>query len=94
MADSIRPNIDSREAFSDMEQMAYEDAKSHMAAYPKLDDDYDDEEDWEEFEEYLDSVEEDEDYYDEEYDGQPDEYTEWQDYYGGDDWDQGQYDEY
>ena len=30
--------------------------------------------------------------YDEEDDGQPDEYTEWQDYYGGDDWDQGQYD--
>ena len=28
-----------------------------------------------------------------EYDGQPDEYTEWQDVYGGDDWDHGQYDE-
>ena len=27
-----------------------------------------------------------------EHDGQPDEYTEWQDYMGGDDWDQGQYD--
>jgi len=27
-------------------------------------------------------------------DFQPDEYTEWQDYYGGDDWDHGQYDEY
>ncbi len=27
-----------------------------------------------------------------EYDGQPDEYTEWQDYMGGDDWDHGQYD--
>ena len=27
-------------------------------------------------------------------DGQPDEYTEWQDYMGGDDWDHGQYDEY
>ena len=25
-------------------------------------------------------------------DGQPDEYTEWQDVYGGDDWDQGQFD--
>jgi len=25
-------------------------------------------------------------------DGQPDEYTEWQDYMGGDDWNQGQYD--
>jgi len=27
-----------------------------------------------------------------EHDGQPDEYTEWQDYMGGDDWDHGQYD--
>lgn len=27
-------------------------------------------------------------------DGQPSEYDEWQDYYGGDDWDHGQYDEY
>jgi hypothetical protein len=26
-------------------------------------------------------------------DGQPDEYTEYQDLYGGDDWDHGQYDE-
>lgn len=26
------------------------------------------------------------------YDGQPSEYEEWQDYYGGDDWDHGQYD--
>lgn len=34
------------------------------------------------------------DEYEEEYDGQPDEYTEWQDYMGGDDWDHGQYDEY
>ena len=28
----------------------------------------------------------------EEYDGQPSEYEEWQDYMGGDDWDHGQYD--
>ena len=27
-------------------------------------------------------------------DGQPDEYIEWQDLYGGDDWDHGQYDEF
>jgi hypothetical protein len=27
-------------------------------------------------------------------DCQPDEYTEWQDVYGGDDWDHGQYDHY
>ena len=33
--------------------------------------------------------------YDDDYedDGQPDEYTEWQDYMGGDDWDHGQYDD-
>ena len=30
---------------------------------------------------------------DEEDDGQPSEYDEWQDYMGGDDWDQGQYDD-
>lgn len=29
---------------------------------------------------------------DDDYDGQPDEYTEWQDYMGGDDGDHGQYD--
>ena len=29
-----------------------------------------------------------------EYDGQPDEYTEWQDLYGGDDYDHGQFDEF
>ena len=34
----------------------------------------------------------DEDEYEYEDDGQPDEYTEWQDYMGGDDWDHGQYD--
>ena len=33
-----------------------------------------------------------EDVEDEDYDGQPDEYTEWQDYMDGDDWDHGQYD--
>ena len=35
-------------------------------------------------------VEDADDYED---DGQPDEYTEWQDYMGGDDWDHGQYDD-
>ena len=34
-----------------------------------------------------------ESYDDDDYDGQPDEYTEWQDYMGGDDWDHGQYDD-
>ena len=32
--------------------------------------------------------------WDDDFDGQPDEYTEWQDYMGGDDWDHGQYDEF
>ena len=31
--------------------------------------------------------------WDEEDDGQPTEYEEWQDYMGGDDWDHGQYDD-
>lgn len=35
-----------------------------------------------------------EDFEDDYYDGQPDEYTEWQDFMGGDDWDHGQYDEF
>lgn len=37
---------------------------------------------------------EDKDFEDEDFedDGQPDEYTEWQDYMGGDNWDHGQYD--
>ena len=43
---------------------------------------------------YLDSPHEfiEEEYDDFEDDGQPSEYDEWQDYYGGDDWDFGQYD--
>jgi len=36
-------------------------------------------------------LDEDDDYED---DGQPSEYDEWQDVYGGDDWDHGQYDDY
>jgi hypothetical protein len=34
----------------------------------------------------------DDDFEDYEDDGQPDEYTEWQDVYDGDDWDHGQFD--
>lgn len=34
------------------------------------------------------------DFEDDNFDGQPDEYTEWQDYMGGDDWDHGQYDNF
>jgi hypothetical protein len=46
--------------------------------------DFDDEDDGYDYDE-------DDDYED---DGQPTEYEEWQDFYGGDDWDHGQYDEY
>lgn len=51
-------------------------------SYDDYNDDYDDYDDYD-------------DDYDDDYesDGQPDEYTEWQDYMGGDDWDHGQYDE-
>lgn len=51
-----------------------------------------------EYNAYLDTQDWGMDEYDEDcecvddFDGQPDEYTEWQDYYGGDDWDHGQYD--
>jgi len=48
--------------------------------------------DWAEYNEYLESLEGEEDGDEYESDGQPDEYTEWQDVYGGDDWDHGQYD--
>ena len=54
-----------------------------------------------EYNEYFDDTDQGMEYYDDatecEYefddDHQPDEYTEWQDYMGGDDWDHGQYDE-
>ena len=41
----------------------------------------------------VEDVDDDDDDYDYEDDGQPDEYSEWQDYMGGDDWDHGQYDD-
>jgi hypothetical protein len=47
--------------------------------------------DWDEFNAWADELDERDDL-DYEDDGQPDEYTEWQDYMGGDDWDHGQYD--
>lgn len=53
--------------------------------------------DWAEYQAWLASQDESEDGewvddYADEHDGQPDEYTEWQDYMDGDDWDHGQYD--
>jgi len=41
--------------------------------------------------EYIDDTDEMEEIEPED-DGQPTEYEEWQDFYGGDDWDHGQYD--
>ena len=55
-----------------------------------------------EFHDYLDEMAEEhvhvqererDEEWDEEDDGQPSEYEEWQDYMGGDDWDHGQYDD-
>ena len=65
----------------------YEEMEQESRLYPWLDlamtEEYYDEE-------WLDSR----DLWDDEDDGQPSEYDEWQDVYGGDDWDHGQYDEY
>ena len=49
-------------------------------------------EDMADFQAAIDSALEEE--YDYEDDGQPSEYDEWQDFYGGDDWDQGQFDDF
>ena len=82
---TVREAIDSREAFTaadEAEYNAYLDATDRPVYYDDATEceyEFDDDDD-----------EDDEP----EYDGQPDEYTEWQDYMGGDDWDQGQYDEY
>lgn len=48
---------------------------------------------WSGYSAFQDDAYDDEDYDDYD-DGQPSEYDEWQDYFGGDDWDHGQYDEY
>ena len=80
-----REFVDSREGFDAMTRAEYNDYLDAMeeqdAVAAQEDDDWD----------------EDDDpscgYCDDGYDGQPDEYTEWQDYMGGDDWDHGQYDE-
>jgi len=44
--------------------------------------------------EFVDGLTDEYNDYDYADDGQPTEYEEWQDVYGGDDWDQGQYDDY
>ena len=75
-----REFMDSREGFDEYDAAAYE-VLAHECEIALN----------EEYEEYLDGQE---DNYECEYDGQPSEYDEWQDYFGGDDWDHGQYDEY
>ena len=47
---------------------------------------------WDGYAAFQDDAEELEEMEDAEYDGQPSEYDEWQDYMGGDDWDHGQFD--
>ena len=37
-----RESLDSRESFTDAEQLAYEEQQAHLAEYPPLDDDMDD----------------------------------------------------
>jgi hypothetical protein len=104
MSRTYREHVDSREAFTAAEEAAYhEDTIVHEMADAEHNGPFipigppepveDDEEYCDEFEDWLDEVDPSGGC-DEEYDGQPDEYTEWQDFYGGDDWDHGQYDEY
>lgn len=73
-------------AFDSAAEREYLDQQEYAEMMADAPDDYFDEDDC-----WLDEDEPDS-ALDEEYDGQPDEYTEWQDYYGGDDWDHGQYD--
>jgi len=83
-----REFVDSREGFSsdDLEAYVAEPSQADLdaAEVPS-------EEDYAEMDAMFKAMDLDDDYED---DGQPDEYTEWQDLYGGDDWDHGQYDEY
>ena len=97
-----REFVDSREGFSLSEQIAYfenVEVEPTQADLDRAEEYLPSEEDYAEMDAMFeamdrqDELDDDEDY-DEDYDGQPDEYTEWQDLYGGDDWDQGQYDEY
>lgn len=83
-------NIDPREAFSANELEAWHDSLDDDREASHRDYDYE-----VELPENDDDLLEigifDDDLDREESDGQPDSYTEWQDYMGGDDWDHGQY---
>ena len=82
MTDKNREFVDSREAFTAEEEAAYRCCPDCLMDHDECecgeDGDYDG------YDEWLDETD---------YDGQPDEWTEWQDVYGGDDWDHGQYDD-
>lgn len=75
---TYREFVDSREGWTEADEAEYN------AYLDNLGDD---------MAEFDEAFEEDDSWIDEEYDGQPSEYDEWQDYYGGDDWDHGQFDE-
>lgn len=89
MSAQFDANVDSREAFTADEIEVYE-ALADMAATATVDSiedgDCDVDADW---------IDPSGDYECDEsdFDGQPSEYDEWQDYMGGDDWDHGQYDD-
>lgn len=77
-------NFDSREAYTAAEEEAYRERQ--LVQFDERDsDEVCDPADWDD---------EGPDFDDFEDDGQPDEYMEWQDFMGGDDWDHGQYDMY
>jgi len=86
---TTRETIDSREAFTaadEAEYNAYLDATDRPMYYDDATEcEY--EFDYDYASAGADWSDDDED------DGQPDEYTEWQDFMGGDDWDHGQYDD-
>ena len=83
---SVNENIDSREGFDSSEELAYNEGPIGWDMIEGDDEPTPD--DLDEMVRYWDDATECE------YDGQPDEYTEWQDVSGGDDWDHGQYDHY
>jgi hypothetical protein len=79
-----REFLDSREGFDSLTREEYNDYLDSMEEEAALAQQEDDDYELDDFE--HDFAPEDD------FDGQPDEYTEWQDYMGGDDWDHGQFD--
>ncbi len=77
-----REFIDSREGFDAMTRAEYDNYLDMMEEKAVLERQEEEDEEYDDTDDYNDD------------DGQPSEYTEWQDYMGGDDWDHGQYDEW